>query len=131
MMSLLQNFKTRYRTVSKMGILYNERNNESGNSQHPLRPSDVSRAGLNSSRPVKKTNCCRSERSHTIRELLYLNHFNKEEAEYIDKVIDKHNDLFRLPDEPLGYTNVIMHKITIINNRLISTKQYRFPKCKD
>jgi len=66
-------------------------------------------------------------RSHAVRELLRLDHLNKEEANHVNKIIDNHNDLFQLPDEPLGHTDVTAHKITRTDDRPINTKQYRFP----
>jgi len=65
--------------------------------------------------------------SCSLRELLHLNHLNKEEAIHVDRIINKYSDLFRLRDELLGHTKVIRYKIVTIDDRLINTKQYRFP----
>jgi len=45
----------------------------------------------------------------------------------MDRIIDKYSDLFRLTDEPLGHTDVTAHRIATIDDRPVSTKQYRFP----
>jgi len=45
----------------------------------------------------------------------------------VDRIIGKYSDLFRLPDEPLGHTDVTVHRITTVDYRPVSTKQYRFP----
>jgi len=55
-----------------------------------------------------------------------LDHLNKEEAIHIRRIINKYSDLFRLPDEPLGHTDVTTHKIVTTDDKPISTKQYRF-----
>jgi len=68
-----------------------------------------------------------NERVQIIRELLRLDHLNKEESEHIDMLIQKHSDLFRLPDDKLTCTTEMSHKITTTDNLPINTKQYRFP----
>jgi hypothetical protein len=42
-----------------------------------------------------------SSRAHA--GLLRLDHLNKEEVNNVNEIIDNHNDLFQLPDEPLGH----------------------------
>lgn len=66
-------------------------------------------------------------RVQTIRELLRLDHLNKEESEHVDMFIRKHNDLFRLPDDKLACTTTVAHKITTTDDSPINIKQYRFP----
>jgi len=68
-----------------------------------------------------------SSRSDAVRKLLRLDHLNKEEVNHVNEIIDNYSDLFQLPDEPLGHTDVILHKITRINDEPISNEQYRFP----
>jgi len=73
------------------------------------------------------TNDDRSTRNRSLRKLLRLDHLNEEEIIHVDKIISKHSDLFQLPDEPLGHTDIAAHKIVTIDDRTINTKQYRFP----
>jgi len=50
-----------------------------------------------------------------------------EKARHVNEIIDNYNDLFRLSENPLRFTDVTAHKITTINNKPINNKQYRFP----
>jgi len=50
------------------------------------------------------TDNIQNTQSRSLRELLHLNHLNKEEAIHVDRIINKYSDLFRLRDEPLGHT---------------------------
>jgi len=56
-----------------------------------------------------------------------LDHLNEEKVNDVDRIINKYGDLFRLPDQSLGHTDVTAHKIVTTDNRLVNTKQYRFP----
>lgn len=67
------------------------------------------------------------ERVRVIRELLRLEHLNKEESEHVADIINRYSDLFRLPDDKLEFTSVLTHKIITTDNNPIQTKQYRFP----
>jgi len=67
----------------------------------------------------------------SLRELLRLDHFNKEQVIHMDRIINKYSDLFWLPNEPLNHTDVTAHKIVTIDDRFINTKQYRFSSFKD
>lgn len=62
-----------------------------------------------------------------IHSLLRLEHLNHEETEHAKRLIDKHRDLFQLPNEKPSHTNAITHKINTTDDRPINTKQYRFP----
>jgi len=53
-----------------------------------------------------------NNRRNIIRDSLRLDHLNTEEANYVNEIIDNYNDLFRLPEEPLRFTDVTTHKIT-------------------
>jgi len=66
-------------------------------------------------------------RSDAIKDLLRLDHLNREEADHVDRIIGKYSDLFRLPDEPLGHPDVTAYRISTVDERPVSTKQYRFP----
>lgn len=68
-----------------------------------------------------------SERIQNIRELLRLEHLNQEETKHVDALVERHNDLFRLPEDKLGHTSIFSHKINTIDDVPIHTKQYRFP----
>lgn len=67
------------------------------------------------------------ERTEQVRDLLRLDHLNKEEAEHVKSLIDKNRDLFHLPGEELSHTNAIQHRIVTTDNQPVNTKQYRFP----
>lgn len=67
------------------------------------------------------------DRISRINEILRLEHLNREEAESIRQSIEKHEDLFHLPGDKLGYTRASKHKIVTTDNQPIHTKQYRFP----
>lgn len=56
----------------------------------------------------------RDERKEQIKTLL-LDHLNDEETAHVNKLINKYNDLFHIPSDPLGYTNAMRHKITILS----------------
>lgn len=58
---------------------------------------------------------------------LRLDHLNTEEQGHVKGLINENLDLFRLPDEPLGHTHTIAHRITTTDDKPINTKQYRFP----
>lgn len=66
-------------------------------------------------------------RSDEVKTLLRLEHLNKEEQQHVQALVGKHNDLFRLPNDRLGHTDIASHKITTIDDRPIHTKQYRYP----
>ncbi|KMQ89174.1 enzymatic polyprotein endonuclease reverse [Lasius niger] len=69
----------------------------------------------------------RDGRVQVIRELLRLEHLNNEESEHVATLIETHSDLFRLPDDKLGHTYALSHKISTTDDQPIHTKQYRFP----
>jgi len=52
----------------------------------------------------------RSTRNRSLRKLLRLDHLNKKETIHVDRIISKYSDLFQLPDEPLGHTNITAYK---------------------
>jgi hypothetical protein len=58
---------------------------------------------------------------------LRLEHLNREEREHVERLINYHADLFRLPNESLTFTNKIAHRISTTDEYSIHTKQYRFP----
>ena len=69
----------------------------------------------------------RDERKEQIKTLLRLDHLNDEETAHVNKLINKYNDLFHIPSDPLGYTNAMRHKINTTDNHPVYTKQYRYP----
>jgi len=56
-----------------------------------------------------------SARNKAVHEFLRLDHLNEEEVNHVDRIIDKYGDLFRIPDDPLGHTDVTAHKIATIS----------------
>jgi len=48
---------------------------------------------------VIATDDTQSIRNRSLRELLRLDHLNKEETAHVDRIINKYSDLFQLPDE--------------------------------
>jgi hypothetical protein len=71
---------------------------------------------------VVATDHIQSARSSAVHELLRLDHLNEEEVNQVDRIINKYDDWFRLPDDLLGYTDVIAHKIVPTNDRPIKRK---------
>lgn len=66
-------------------------------------------------------------RAEETKPLLRLEHLNREEATHVENLINKHNDIFHLPGDKLGYTSAMRHKIRTTDDNPIHTKQYRFP----
>jgi hypothetical protein len=58
-----------------------------------------------------------------VHEFLRLDHLNEEEVYHVDRIINKYGDLFRLPDEPLGSTDITARKIVTIDDRPVNMKQ--------
>lgn len=58
---------------------------------------------------------------------LRLDHLNSEEKENVLNLVKLYHDRFYLPDEYLGKTHVLHHKIITIDESPVNTKQYRFP----
>lgn len=76
----------------------------------------------------KNNNCgSQKERVPTIIGMLRLEHLNLIEKENIISLVKNYQDRFYLPNEYLGRTSVISHKIITSDNTPINTKQYRFP----
>jgi len=59
-------------------------------------------------------------------EHIELDHLNKEERMAVEESIKRNADWFYLPREPLGFTNVLQHRIHTNDNVPIHTSQYRF-----
>jgi len=76
---------------------------------------------------ISTKNAPKQERACRIKSLLRLNHLNDEEELHVNKLIEEYNDLFQLPDDALGYTNAMQHKINTTDPRPVHTKQYRYP----
>jgi hypothetical protein len=64
-----------------------------------------------------------------IEKCLRMEHLNQEEKVHVKDLIKKHENLFKLPNEPLTPTNKIYHKINTTDDISINVKQYRFPPC--
>lgn len=68
-----------------------------------------------------------SQRRKEIIESLRLSHLNHEENEYVLDLVTQHSELFHLPNEKLGKTNVATHSLILTDQAPINTKQYRYP----
>lgn len=66
-------------------------------------------------------------RTEDVKNLLRLEHLNKEETEHVHNLINEHDDLFHLPTNTLQYTNTISHTLPTTDDLPVHTKQYRFP----
>lgn len=67
------------------------------------------------------------ERISKVIDFLRLNHLNGEESNHVRGLIEKHADLFQLPNDKLGYTQTSSHRIITTDEKPVHTKQYRFP----
>ena len=65
-------------------------------------------------------------RKNSIKELLRLDHLNKEEK-HVENLIKKYADRFHIPGEPFEATTVSQHNIPTTDDQPIFSKQYRFP----
>jgi len=63
-------------------------------------------------------------RADVVKNLLRLEYLN--ESGYVQRLIVKHNDIFHIPGNKLGY-NAIKHTIKTNDAQPVHTKQYRFP----
>ncbi|KAI4477334.1 hypothetical protein M0802_014745 [Mischocyttarus mexicanus] len=68
-----------------------------------------------------------SARAKSVKSLLHLDHLNLEEARSVMELVNKSADIFHLPGDPLGCTDVLRHRIFTSDNIPVHTKQYRFP----
>ena len=66
-------------------------------------------------------------RVQQIYELLRLKHLDKEEISVVRELITEAADIFHLPGEKLGATNVLVHRIPTIDEFPVNLKRYRFP----
>ena len=72
-------------------------------------------------------NITNKNRENDIKELLRLDHLNKEEKQHVENLIKKYADQFHIPGEPSGATTVLQHNIPTTDDQPIFSKQYRFP----
>ncbi|KAL0130252.1 hypothetical protein PUN28_002090 [Cardiocondyla obscurior] len=75
---------------------------------------------------INSVSISKEDQVDKVTKLRRLDHLNQEKAEHAVSLIHKHHDLFHLPGETLGNTNVASHKITTTDNQSINTKQYSF-----
>lgn len=73
------------------------------------------------------THADKASRPERVRNLLRLEHLNREEDEHVRTLIKNHSDLFRLPGDELGCTSAVKHKIVTTETQAVHTRQYRFP----
>lgn len=70
-----------------------------------------------------------SERVKQLFSILKLNHLNKEEQLSIESICAKYSDIFFLPGDKLGVSNLYKQSIYLKNNATPAyCKQYRLPK---
>ena len=67
-------------------------------------------------------------RVQQIYDLLRLKHLDKEEVSVVQELITEAADIFYLPGEKLGTTDVLVHRIPTIDEFPVNSKQYRFPE---
>jgi len=68
-----------------------------------------------------------SNRISAILQLLRLDHLTSIERESIVTLVRNNSDRFYIPNEYLGKTHVLTHKIVTTDSMPVHTKQYRFP----
>ena len=56
-------------------------------------------------------NISNKNRENAIKELLRLEHLNKEEKQHVENLIERYADPFHIPGEPLGATTILQHNI--------------------
>jgi len=90
-------------------------------------PSGNSKAPTTQIATIETTLVPKQTQVAKIKTLLRLDHLNDEESQHVERIIQKHGDLFQLPTDTLGFTTLINHKIETTDNQPIHTKQYRYP----
>lgn len=70
----------------------------------------------------------REDRIGKILRLLRLEHLNEEEKLNVTRLVTNHAERFQLPEERLGSTNTLKHRILTTDDRPINVKQYRYPQ---
>ena len=68
-----------------------------------------------------------ADRIQKLKNTIPAEHLNEEEREHVADLINSNYDLFHLPGDALGKTNVVTHNIPTIDDMPIHTKQYRYP----
>ena len=66
---------------------------------------------------------------HKIKEMLRFQHLNADEYQSLIRTIEKNQDRFRVPGDPLEGANVLKHRIRLTSDIPINVKQYRLPPC--
>jgi len=91
------------------------------------RPSDNSKVPTTQIATIGTAPVSKRTQATEIKTLLRLDHLNNEESQHVERIIQKHADLFQLPMDTLGFTTLIKHRIETTDNQPIHTKQYRYP----
>lgn len=68
-----------------------------------------------------------SDSIEEILKLTDLQHLNQENRVAIEKVLEKYADCFHVDEKELGKTDIITHKIPVVNDLPVYTKLYRLP----
>ena len=72
-------------------------------------------------------NISNGNRENSIKEVLRLDHLNKEEKQHVENLIKKYAVRIHIRGEPSGATTVLQHNIPTTDDQPIFSKQYRFP----
>lgn len=64
----------------------------------------------------------KNSRKNKIIEALRLNHLDNDESASVERLIHQNADCFYLPGEPLGFTNVLQHRIPTIDDAPVHTR---------
>lgn len=70
----------------------------------------------------------RANRFASLLKMLELDHLNDEEKESLLQVLGDFLYQFHLPDDKLGTTSLLTHKIITVDEKPIQMKQYRYPQ---
>ena len=82
---------------------------------------------LTGCKTITNSNVTYGTRLERLKEMLKLDHLNKEERENILKLIEKHSDRFQLDGDELLSSNVTKHRILTVDDHPVNTKKYRLP----
>ena len=73
-------------------------------------------------RPTDSTEAVDHVRVQQIYDLLRLKHLNNDEISVVKELITEATDIFHLPDEKLGATDVLVHRIPTIDEFPVNSK---------
>ena len=97
-----------------------------GSAQEFLKPLVGIRFMTEADRLTVDTEAVDHVRVQQIYDLLRLKHLDNDAV--VKELITEADDIFYLPDEKLGATDVFVHRIPTIDEFPVNSKQYRFPE---